>query len=654
GDIYQRSGNREDALKTYSASLSKVGNGTWLEKEILGQIEQVFRKEDDIAGLKGHYEKLIETDGKRVMLWRKNADLLAELGDHDEAVTAFKEILTLTPGDRAIEEEYIDLLTRLEKTEEAIKQLNQLIEQNAGDGELLLKLAAVHHKSADSDKTGESLKRYLELSDKSEYAYLRTAQLLERYELNEDAEQVFKQLQEAFPESTASNEAFAAYLYRQEKKEEALNIWKGLAAKADRPDVVRISRTLAQRNESEAAFEILEGRHADFPDDAVFLNQLCSQAVQVKQFDRALPWARTLLKKAKNAIDLETAMALTIRVLDGSDGEEALRAELEEKALPQEQCLLAELYERAGEPAKAEKLLTNLPEAHATLAANQMIRLHRQRNDWEAAARAAVDLIELPGGRRSANVQKAVELFQQADQLDEALKWIPEWKKLSPGSTLAWMVEARILIDQGKPGEAIKTLRMASQQFDDNEDIRALLAEVYTMDGKMADASRIFLRLYEDSKDVSARMSWVQQMAQVAEYQGKTRTLLEQFEERRKNNRGSILPLLALAEIHRVSNNYEDRRRCLMEATRIKPNDLDLLLEIARIEESEGDFDKALATLKEATTLDKTDRTRERMARLHFGMGNDEEGFAILYDLAGGKNADEKTVENLAQAMIAT
>ena len=42
--------------------------------------------------------------------------------------------------------------------------------------------------------------------------------------------------------------------------------------------------------------------------------------------------------------------------------------------------------------------------------------------------------------------------------------------------------------------------------------------------------------------------------------------LIEDFRERRRNNRQAIAPLLALAEIHRSNGEYEERRQALLEA----------------------------------------------------------------------------------------
>ncbi|MEZ5324354.1 MAG: hypothetical protein R3F19_04755 [Verrucomicrobiales bacterium] len=436
-----------------------------------------------------------------------------------------------------------------------------------------------------------------------------------------------------------------------EKRRRYPSGWR--AEQANREQIVRIARTLMSRNETEAAFTLLQSRYDEFKADPVYLTQLCTAALQLKKIDESVTWARRLVELANNPLDMENAVGLAAKIIVGSEAEASLKRELAMSKLPQEICLLAELHERASESTEAEAALAKIEATAPELALAQLISLFRLRRDYESAAQAAVRLVETPGGRRTANVQKVVELYQSSGNLDKALEWLPEWKKLSPGSTASWLTEARLLADVGKNSEAIDVLRRASQQFEGNEDVRSALARMYADEGKLADANRMYMQLYEEGKDTSSKLRWVQQLASTAEMQGKSDALLEQFEERKRSNRSSLVPLLALAEIHRVSNNYEGRRQSLLEAARVKPKDIDLLMEIARIEETEGDFDKALETLRRALELEDSNRIKQRISQVHFAAGNNEAGFNVLRDMAGD-DIDALTAEQLAMAIIGT
>ncbi|MEK6250065.1 MAG: tetratricopeptide repeat protein, partial [Planctomycetales bacterium] len=171
GDIQQRAGKRTQALEIYAATLADVGHGTWLEREILAQIEELFRREDDLVGLKEEYEKLLAQYPKRIQVHKQFARLLSEQGEIEQAQKQFENILRLTPGNRANTEAYVSLLASNDKLPDAIKVMKALIEQNADDTELQIRLARLHHQAEDNTAAAAALLKFLKSSDKSEYAF---------------------------------------------------------------------------------------------------------------------------------------------------------------------------------------------------------------------------------------------------------------------------------------------------------------------------------------------------------------------------------------------------------------------------------------------------------------------------------------------------
>ncbi|BBO35263.1 hypothetical protein PLANPX_4875 [Lacipirellula parvula] len=653
GDIHQRGGKRPEALKAYSTALAEVGHESWLEQEILAQTEQLFRREDSLAQLKTHYDELLKEHPKRIALHRRYAQLLVQLGENEPAIAAYKQILDLTPGNRANREEYIEVLAKIGDKKKAIEELKSLCEQHKADGELKFRLATLLQEDKQTDAATAQIAEYLKASDKSEYAYLRAARQLERFERKDAAAGVYKEMAETFADSASAQEAYAAFLYATEKKEEALAIWKELAADAELSELLHVSRALATRNENEAALKLLQAREQEFAKEPLYFSQLATTALALKKPELALPWTERRVELAATTPDLESALDQAVAAADRSDKIEdsAKRlAEMKQRTI-QQTCLLAELLEAAGDSDVADAALKEAAEKGDLLAVSEQIRLFSQRRDWTAAADATRKLLDLPGGRKSIYVRRLVELCQRDFQLDEALKWIDEWKRLSPGSTTPWTMEATLMMSQGKEDDAIAVLKSAVQKFDGAEDLRTRLAQLYTQTDHLADAERIYWQLYEETEDVPGKLRWTQELTKLADQQGKLTQLVEQFEERRQSNRQSIVPLLALSEVHRTADNYEGRRQALTAAAKIKPDDLELLHHIARVEEQEGDWKAAIATLERAAPLDKTNRTKERIAKLHLTFGDADDGFEILFELADAEKGDPRTLEAIADAM---
>lgn len=652
GDIHQRAGAREKAVAVYLACLDDTGADSWLEKEILAQLEQTFRRDDAVDGLKEQYRSLVAKFPQRTSLRRRFAALLVETAATDEAIREYSDILAKTPGNREVRESFVDLLIQAQRPDDAATQMLELIRLYPQDLELIVKLADLRAAAGKKPEASAAVADFLAKSDKSEAAHLRAAGLLERYQLPTESLDLYKKAAATFPDSEGVQDALATVLHKSGAKDEAFAVWRKLAASPDKSRVMGVARSAAARDELAFAADLLTERLPEFSKDPLYLLQLCELAERTDREAQAVPWARTLVSLASDPVDLEATMTILLRLSEKAGQTEALLAQLKGNAdSPQDKCLLAELLDRTGDPKGSEAALKEVEAAAPELAIAILVRLQSQRGDLAGAAASMKRLVESPSGRKSVHVQRLVELFERAGKLSDALTWIPEWKKLSPGSNLPWQKEASLQLAQGNNKEALRALRQASQEFDDNEDLKAMLAEAYRDDGKFADATRLYTVLYEEGKDLSAKIRWAGALAETARDADKLSELVEQFEERRKANRTSLLPLLALAEIHRVSENYEARAAALAEAARLKAGDLDILLEIARIAEAEGDFKRALETLREAEPLDKSGKVRQRIARVHFASGDEAKGMAALEQLASSVALDARQLESLADAL---
>jgi tetratricopeptide (TPR) repeat protein len=653
GDIHHRAGQRQKAIDVYAATLAESGQDTWLEREILAQIEQIFRVEDDLAGLKKEYATLLETYPKRIGLQRRRCRLLADLGEPDEAVKGYRAILELTPGNREYREEYVDMLCRVGKQDLAVKELKVLCEQNPKDAELQVRLAKTLQEAKQSDEAVEAVKQYLQIAEQNEYAYLRAARLVESFGDKERAAEFYRTMVEKFSDSPSAQEAYAAFLYANNKKEDAQAIWKTQMQTADVAHALGIARALESRGEDAAVMELLKSREKDFGADPLFLGQLVNTSLRLKQFEQAIPWAKRRVELSQNATDLENAVSQIVTACQQCDKVHVLIDELKQSsdrpiALT---CLLAELLESAGESKEADELLRGPTEKGDLLAVGEQIRLFTLRGEWANAADATRRLFELSGGRQSQYVRKLVELYERDSRLDEALKWVETWKRLSTGATTPWLTEVRLLKLQGKENDSLATLQKAIQRFEEDEELKVQLAQAFQESGKNTDAERVYWHLYEKSSDVESKLRWASELAKLAQQDGSISRLAESFQQRSRNNRESIVPLLALAEVYRVADDYEKRRQSLLAATKLKPDDLQLLAQIARLEEMEGDWKSAMATLEQAAKLDKTNRTKLQIAKLHLEYGDRDVGFAMLRDAIGERIADPRALERMVDSL---
>lgn len=659
GDLLLRAEKRDEALKVLEAALGQSGQDSWVEADILSRLDQVFRREDDLDGLKARLEALLKTHPQRVNVGMGYARVLAELGDKESAGNLFRDLLARNPGRRDLQENYVALLESLELIADAAAQAQVLVNQHPEDKELLIRLATLQQRQKENATAQVTLETYLKKSTVKdavpENDHLRVARLLEGWGLKEAAQGAYEKMAAAYPQSTSAQEALAHYLHRTEEDAAALKIWRALVKAGNLEDVLRAGQALMAQGLTQEAQEILLTREAEFVTQPRYLAALTQLALANKDTEKAVIWSRARLALMSEASGIQEAVKQAHQAVRDAKAADAIIAELAAQAaitVPN-RCLLAELLEESGKTAEAEAAL-QAPGAspdQRLMLGTQQVRLLEQRQEWARAAEVLTGMTQLPGGMTSDRQQQLARLYRRSAMNEPALAAIQEWKKLSPGAVQPWLEEFSLLNEQGKQTAALDVLRAASRKFNEDTDIMNSLATALAQAGKTEEARTVYMALYEQTEDPVSKLRFLTPLAQMSQYNGALPRLVEEFQQRQGQNRASALPWLALGAIHAAANNDEERRRCLYEASRLRPKDLALLTEIARIEEESGLYEEAMRTLTTAAALDSTHSTKQKIASLMFENGDEEAGYRLIFELAGVETASARAIEKMADTL---
>ncbi|MCX6848798.1 MAG: hypothetical protein NTY98_07745 [Verrucomicrobia bacterium] len=654
-EIQLRATKKDAALALLTSTLADTGQGTWIEGEVLSQIETMFRRDENLSGLVKELEKLQAAHPQRTSLERQRARVLAELGEKDKALTIYAALLQKTPGQRELRESYLDLLARFEQFKEAIAQTNVLIEQAPDDHELLIRLATLQERAKDKAAAKATLDKFLAAKDTAEFDHLRVARLYESWERGDDATLAYERIVTAFPDSSAAREAQAHYLHRSGKRDAALAIWRDLAKNGDLSQLMAVGQALMARLEPQAALEVLQARHAEFAGDERFLGLLINSALSAKKSVEAIPWALARVGATTDVSFMDDALRQVVTCLKADEPKFAETLAALQKSTPtvQERVLLSTLLEEKQDHLGAEKTLREIPADHALAAQTRLLKLMESRQDWLRATEEAEKLMAMPQGRNSTNLQRLVDLSERSGKPDQALKWVAEWKTLSPGSASPWLREAKLLQLSGKGREALKVLLAATRKFEDDESVADALASGYIEQGQMSDAERVYLSLFEKEDKPEDKMRWVGILARLASERGQLKALTDKFLERQRTNRADAAPWLALAEIYRVAGSTTEQERALREAMRLRPDDVTLAMQVAHMDLEMGQSKRAIEELQRLAGRSKGGRVQQMIASIEIEYGDANTGYRMLYELAGGAQMDADDALTLAKSMTA-
>lgn len=656
GNIFVKNGKKTDALELYSKSLSMVGESSWFEKEILAQVKGLHMLERDVKGYQAYLEKLIGLYHKRVILHKNYAQSLVEHGDIEKGLNVYKEILKLTPGIRSYREEYISLLKEAGRTKDALELITEMVERYPKDSELYIEKALLQDKNKLKDEAYKSLMQYLDVSEKIEYNYLRLSRLLMQMNLGEKATEVLEEMILKFSESVTAKESLASHYFKQKEKDKGKALYQKVAATANRDTFLRVVDALSFHGEKVSAFEMFEPRLGKVEQDFFLTKKYSELASELKKEKEALIWVNKLLLCAVQDSEFKMALQLIVSIHKKFKKLEKLQRELEEndQANINERCLLLEIYFRQLDLEKVNDYLKRsialFPESNRLVV--QEIRYAKKTEQWERAIELTESLLKKKNMQRSTFYRDLSELNIKVEKYDKALHWISAWKKSSPGSSSPYFEEAKIYQLQDKTDKAIDVMRSASLKFDGEREILLQLASLYDMGGKLEDAILTYWRVIESIDDIFEKLTYINPVVRLHQRRTTIDKLIRHFKTRIQSNPNSIFPLLAMSEVYRLEGGDEKRKAYLLKVSNLRKDDVALLHQIAIIEESTGNDAKALQTLKDACKLDKTHRSKRKLAQHYYKYGEFEQGNRLMIELVSEKKMGAKDIEKLGITFI--
>ncbi len=638
-DIYHLKNERTQAIKTFAEVLNSVAGDSWIKKELYSRIEREFKLEDDFTGLLDFYKTRVKKYSGDILARKRYALLLHEQGDNKAAAAQFKTLIKLTPLDYRNRELYLDLLVADKQYPAALKLLAQLIKRAPNDYELLIKQAIIEFKADNKVACLKSIDRYLQNAGGSEYAWNRVVKMINAWNFTKTEGRIYRQMIAKFPQSSDAQEAYAKYLYQNGKKNVALDKFRQLAVKADRTVLLRVVRSLINLSESKIALNIMQQHYATYRDDFKFTLEMFALSFALEEYKASEALIEPLLNLADSPQELAsaiTAVAMELKQVKGT--ERYLEYLKKQKKLSiNRQCLLIELEYNSGEPEAAMQKLDQALAANPTsiVLNSRLLYFQKQAGQTNKAIQTLERLLKLEPRRQVQYLREMIRLRLSDGNYTNALKLVGRWKKSQPATLLPLMTEADIYEQSGKLEQAVKILKKASFKFPENREINLALANYYLKNMDYSAAINIFWKTLEQEKTLAQRLSLIQRLAELSNQSGNREQLLSRLRNRMKSNPKNIFPLLALAKVYKVYNNYSQYRYYLVKATENQADNVELLYSLATLDEDEGNYNKAEATLKKIVELDKSGQGTKKLASFYFRGGEEDKGFALIANDTG-------------------
>jgi len=633
--LHDRAGDVDKAIAALEEGIDSVGVGSWLERETISRVEEIYRRKDDLTGLEKKLAEFADEHPQRAEFARARARVLGELGRHEAAADVLLALVERTPGDRELRVRHAETLAEAGELGEAIERLEGLAETAPGDADLRFTLAEFLARADRPDDAVSVLREALG-ERPSPPLLSRALRVLRRHGHGPAAVELAENATAAAPGDEELSEILAATLAEHDQRERAVGVLERLIAETNDPvRAVRAARSLARYGSAEDADIALAGRDAEFGEEPEYLRARVELGALANRWAESVDPARRWLATVDEPRSADRIVVAAARAVDraGETLEMIERLRSRPELEPHERGLLAELLFDNGQAGAADEVLRNGEDAGGRLTL-QRVRLLRESSREREAAAVLSELLEGQGADPSL-AALAVDLFSRTGESERALELVGRWKVLAPGSLEPWLREADLLTGLGRRDESLDALKTAARRFPDQARAAESLANAYRDRGRFDDADRVLWRLFEEADSTTEKLRWIRVLAEGSVYNGRLDRIVEELEGRLRRNRNSIGLWLALAETHRVADRYPQQREALLEASRVEDDNVELLLGLAGLEERWGDAESAASTLRRAMSNDPSGRAMGRLARLLLREGRVEEAMGLVEESSG-------------------
>jgi len=203
-----------DAVESLQKAFGLTGRGSWLQRDVLERIKEIFLKNKDWSGLTTFAKQLLNKNPKNPILIQLYVVALMGKGENVQALKQAQELVRMMPDHREVKEWYIELLKQQHLYNKALAVLTDFLKHYPEDNLLRLELATVCHQAKKDKQALVWAKAFIKYSLKKQGDYFLAAQLLARKGMDNEARVIYQDLVKAYPRSMEAREALIRHLKR--------------------------------------------------------------------------------------------------------------------------------------------------------------------------------------------------------------------------------------------------------------------------------------------------------------------------------------------------------------------------------------------------------------------------------------------------------
>lgn len=662
-ELKVRLGKRTEALADFETMLGQLNPDSWLYREVRRKIEEVFLRNDDLAGLASYYERWLKTATEDVDAMARLGRTLALQGRIPESRVWFDKAVKLAPSRKELRLALVEQLVQDKKFAEAGAQYEAMVKNDPNNPDLIREWGRLILKDttkAEPERkksAGAVWRRLLEARPKDPAIATQIADLFRQAEMTDDAITLYKRAIEIAPEAPQYREYLGEYYHALKRPKDAIETWSAIAGGKNRnaKNLGRLAEVLAGFGYKKEALVPVAEACALAKDDFDLNFKYADLLQQLERFDDAL---KQLALAEGLADDQEQRTAVLAARIKNLQGAGRLTAEAE--------TLQKELVAAKDAPAGRWVTLARYLEAdgklpEATAAVKKAIELDgKSIAAWSAAARiqelagnfgAAADcqrkLAELDRRARTDYLTEVAKLETRLGRKDQALKAGRDLLAAAPGNPESYQFFADLCFQLGETEEGFSALRRAVRVNPGDAKAMLTLAESLAQQFRTEEAIELYWRAFEKGAELEGKLDIVARLTSLYLQRNQFDRLVARLEREQREGDKQREMTICLAQAYSASGDFGTARQALERLLTSNARDGQLLQQLSMLAETEGDVAAAAKYQKQINEFAPTEEGTNRLAQLYVRAGEASEAEAIWTSMANKDEEPHRILQSL-------
>jgi tetratricopeptide (TPR) repeat protein len=227
-----------EALADFEKLLGELNPDSWLHRDVRRRIEDVFLRNDDLAGLAKYYEKWLESNKTDVDAIARLAKNLVAQGRTPEARKWLEEGIKVAPTNRSLRQALIDQYVFEQNYAAAAQQYEAMDKNDPNNPDILREWGKLIMRDAakpEADRRAAAAavwKRMLDKKPNDPVTTSQVADLMRTAGATDEAIALYKQAIKLAPDAPQYREYLGEYYHSLKRSEEAHATWRPIASEA--------------------------------------------------------------------------------------------------------------------------------------------------------------------------------------------------------------------------------------------------------------------------------------------------------------------------------------------------------------------------------------------------------------------------------------